>query len=306
VRVGRVLIRGLEPGSAYLAYLLRESGIEVDILTERPSDPLLDIPPFEPLFTLDFMREVLAVRIVKRASSSYDLIVDSCDIIGLENLRKALLSSEVLYVAGDAWLSASLSLYRSLPVPDVLVDLPVEKAGSYAEVSVTYKPYSGGDYSLCGAFRDAWGGCLYTPLRALERMLIAAEVYAAITGMEAPRRHLKLEYAVGRDIFYAAFGCKPEGKVSRVSFGELRVKLYSVGGSPRYALVQGRQDHMPWILAIYNLARAVNSAFLLDLSTSGRGAFNMSYAGHLFRALRKACCTDTKRQPGAPALLREG
>jgi len=60
----RVLIRGLEAGSAYLAYLLRESGVEVDIYTSNPADPLLDIPPFEPLFTLEFLREVLAVRFV--------------------------------------------------------------------------------------------------------------------------------------------------------------------------------------------------------------------------------------------------
>lgn len=281
----RVLIRGLEAGSAYLAYLLRESGVEVDLLTANPADPLLDIPPFEPLFTLDFIRDVLAVRLVQEPEGRYDVVVDSCDVFGFEEVKRALASDKVVYVVGDGWLSASLSLYRSLPVPDVEVDIPVEKTGQFVEISVKYRPYVGGDYSLCSA-RDAWGGCLYTPMRALERIYAAVDIYAAIMGMEAPRRRLKLEYAVGKDRFYAAIGCRPEGKASKINLESLQVWMYGEGGRPKYVFIQGRVEDSSWALAMYNLARATELAFLLDFGLGGRGALNLAYVGHLFRGVR--------------------
>ena len=37
---------------------------------------------------------------------------------------------------------------------------------------------------------------------------------------------------------------------------------------------------------MYNLARAVDSAFLYDFGASGRGPLNYAYVGHLFRKLR--------------------
>ncbi len=285
--VRRVLIRGLEAGSAYLAYLLRESGVEVDIQTANPADPVLDVPPFEPLFTLDFIKDVLAVRIVQQPSGGYDVVVDSCDVFNFDEAKRALAGDKPVYVVGDSWLSASLSLYRSLPVPDVDVDLPVERTDQFAEASVKYRPYVGGNYTLCGSFGDAWGGCLYTPMRALERVFAAADVYASIMGLEAPGRRLKLEYAVGRDRLYAAFGCRPEGKVSKINLGGLQVWMYGEGGAPRYVFVQGRPEHAPWVFAMYNLARATNAAFLYDLSLGGRGAFNLAYVGHLFREMRR-------------------
>ncbi|MGB9706256.1 MAG: hypothetical protein ACPL3C_12455 [Pyrobaculum sp.] len=282
----RVLIRGLEAGSAYLAYLLRESGVEVDVLTANPSDPLLDVPPFEPLFTLDFLRDVLAVRFVEQASGNYDAVVDSCDVFKFEEVKGALSGDKPVYIVGDSWLSASLSLYRSLPVPDVDIDLPVEKTGEFLEVQVRYRPYVGGNYSLCGGFRDAWGGCLYTPMRALERVFAAADVYASMMGLEAPGRRLRLEYAVGRDRFYAAVGCRPEGKVSKINIGDAQVWIYGEGGAPRYIFFQGRPEHAPWFFSMYNLARAVNSAYLYDFALRGRGGLNLAYVGHLFRELR--------------------
>ena len=285
--VKRVLIRGLEAGSAYLAYLLRESGVEVDIQTSNPSDPLLDIPPFAPLFTLDFIKEVLAVRLVEQPAGSYDVVVDSCDVVGLEGIREVLNSDVPVYIIGDGWLSASLSLYRSLPVPYVDVDLPVEKTNNFKEFSVKYRPYVGGNYSICGSFRDAWGGCLYAPMRALERIFAAVDAYASIMGLEAPRRKLRLEYAVGRDRFYAAVGCRPEGKASKINVGDAQIWIYGEEGAPRYLFFQGRPEHAPWFFAVYNLARAVDSAFLYDFSTQGRGGFNLAFVGHLFRKLRE-------------------
>jgi len=285
--VRQVLIRGLEVGSAYLAYLLRESGVGVDIQTANPTDPLLDIPPFEPLFTLDFIRDVLAVRIVQQPSGGYDVVVDSCDVFNFDEVKRALASDKPVYVVGDSWLSASLSLYRSLPVPDVDIDLPVERTDRFVEVSVKYRPYVGGNYTLCGSFRDAWGGCLYTPMRALERIYAAADVYAAVMGLEAPQRRLKLEYAVGKDKLYAAFGCRPEGKASKINLGDLQVWMYGEGGAPRYVFIQGRPEHAPWVFAMYNLARAVGTAFLYDIDITGRGAFNLAYVGHLFRHFRR-------------------
>jgi len=284
--VRRVLIRGLETGSAYLAYLLRESGVEVDIQTANPADPLLDVPPFEPLFTLDFIKDVLAARIVQQPSGGYDVVVDSCDVFNFDEVKRALASDKPVYVVGDGWLSASLSLYRSLPVPDVDVDLPVERTDQFVEMSIKYRPYVGGNYTLCGSFRDAWGGCLYTPMRALERIYAAADVYAAIMGLETPRRRLKLEYAVGRDRLYAAFGCRPEGKVSKINLGELQVWMYGEEGAPRYVFVQGKPEHATWIFAVYNLARTIDTAFLYDVDISGRNAFNLAYVGHLFRHMR--------------------
>jgi len=284
--VRRVLIRGLETGSAYLAYLLRESGVEVDIQTANPADPLLDVPPFEPLFTLDFIKDVLAARIVQQPSGGYDVVVDSCDVFNFDEVKRALASDKPVYVVGDSWLSASLSLYRSLPVPDVDVDLPVERTDQFVEMSIKYRPYVGGNYTLCGSFRDAWGGCLYTPMRALERIYAAADVYAAIMGLETPRRRLKLEYAVGRDRLYAAFGCRPEGKVSKINLGELQVWMYGEEGAPRYVFVQGKPEHATWIFAVYNLARTIDTAFLYDVDISGRNAFNLAYVGHLFRHMR--------------------
>jgi hypothetical protein len=285
--VRRVLIRGLEPGSAYLAYLLRESGVEVEIQTSNPADPLLDVPPFEPLFTLDFIRDVLAVKIVQQPSGNYDVVVDSCDVFNFEEVRRALLSDKPVYVVGDGWLSASLSLYRSLPIPDVDVDLPLERTDQFVEVFIKYKPYVGDSYTLCGSFRDAWGGCLYTPMRALERMYAAVDVYASIIGLEAPGRKLKLEYSLGRDKLYVAFGCRPEGKVSKINLGDVQVWMYGEGGAPKYVLIQAKPEHAPWIFAMYNLARSVGSAFLYDVGPGGRGGFNLAYVGHLFRKLRQ-------------------
>ena len=281
--VRRVLIRGLEAGSAYLAYLFRNSGVEVDILTANPSDPLLDVPPFEPLFTLDYIRDVLAVRLVKEPSGSYDAVVDSCDVFGFEEVKKALSTDKPVYVVGDSWLSASLSLYRSLPVPNVDLELPVEATDDFAEVSVRYKPYVGGTHQLCGSFKDAWGGCLYTPMRALERIYAAVDVYASLMGLEAPRRNLRLQYAVGGDKLFVAMGCRPEGKASKINIGDGQVWVYGEEGAPRYGLFQGRPEHGPWVFAMYNLARALNSAFLYDLAPWGRGGFNLGFVGHLFR-----------------------
>jgi hypothetical protein len=50
-------------------------------------------------------------------SGNYDVVVDSCDVFNFEEVRRALLSDKPVYVVGDGWLSASLSLYRSLPYP---------------------------------------------------------------------------------------------------------------------------------------------------------------------------------------------
>lgn len=281
----KVLIRGLEAGSAYLAYLLRESGYEVDLLTSSPWDPAFDIPPFEPLFTLDFIKDILAVRLVDSPKGPYDVVVDSCDMAGFEKVKEALAWDKPVYVVGDIWLSASLSLTRSLPVPNVDIELPVEKTDNFAEISVRYRPYVGGHYSICGSFKDSWGGCLYTPTRALERIFIAADIYAAIVGLEQAKRRLKLEYAVGKDKAFFAIGCRPEGKLSKINLGEIQVQMYGEEGKPKYVLIQGRPDHIPWILAMYNLARAVDSAFLYDF-WPGRGPLNISYLAHLFRKLR--------------------
>lgn len=278
----RILIRGLEAGSAYLAYLLREGGVEVDILTRSPTDPLLDVPPFEPFFTLDFIKDVLAVKIVDTPRGSYDAVVDSCDV-DLRPLRKALEGDKPTYVVGDSWLSASLSLYRSLPVPDVDIDLPVEKSGQFVELSIRYKPYAGGDYTLCGSLRDGWGGCLYTPMRTLERIYIAADIYAMLANREAPRRNIRLEYAVGRDRAYVAMGCRPEGKGSRINMGEIQVWAYGGG----YLLISGRPEDLPWALSMYNLARVLDMAPLYDISHRGRGAINMASLPLLFREARQ-------------------
>ncbi|MEZ0319449.1 MAG: hypothetical protein ABWK05_05600 [Pyrobaculum sp.] len=282
----RVLIRGLEAGSAYLAYLFRESGVEVDVLTANLADPLLDVPPFEPLFTLEFLREVLAVRIVESPAGPYDMVVDSCDVYGFDDVKKALLSGKPTYVVGDGWLSASLSLYNNVPIPDVEVDVPGERTSEFQEVGVKYKLYVGGNYAICGSFKDGWGNCLYTPMRALERVFAAADVYSAVMGLEPPRRRLKLEYAVGRDKAYVAVGCRPEGKASKINLGEVQLTIYGEEGAPKYLTAQTRPDHLPWVFAIYNLARFTNSAFLYDFGPHGRGAFNLAYVGHLFRAKR--------------------
>lgn len=282
----RVLIRGLEAGSAYLAYLLKESGVEVDILTTNPTDPLLDIPPFEPLFTLEFLREVLAVRVVESQDGPYDVVVDSCDVFNFEEVKRALSSGKPTYVIGDGWLSASISLYHSLPIPDVEVDVPGERTTEFQEVSVKYRQYAGGQYAICGSFKDAWGGCLYTPMRALERVFAAVDVYSAITGLEAPRRKLRLQYAVGRDVAYVSVGCRPEGKASRINLGHTQLTLYGEGGEPKFLLAQTSPERLPWALAMYNLARSVNSAFLYDFGPQGREAFNLAYVGHLFREKR--------------------
>ncbi len=278
----RVLIRGLEAGSAYLAYLLRESGVEVDLQTANPTNPLLDIPPFDPLFTLDFVRDVLAVRLVDAPSGRYDAVVDSCDV-WFGEVVKALGGSEVVYVVGDGWLSTSLSLYRGLPAPDVDVDVPVEKSGDFVEISVKYRPYVGGDFSLCGSFRDALGGCLYSPMRVLERIYTAADVYAALMGRKPVGRAIRLEYAVGRDRAYVAIGCRPEGKLSRINLGDVQVWAYSGG----YFFIQCRPDHLPWVFSMYNLIRATDLAPLYDFDHRGRGPLNVAYSPHLFRAARR-------------------
>jgi len=283
----RVLIRGLEAGSAYLAYLLRESGVEVDIYTSSPTDPLLDIPPFEPLFTLEFLREVLAVRFVEKPEGNYDAVVDSCDVVGFDGVKKALGDKKPTYVVGDGWLSASISLHWSLPIPDVEVDVPGERTGEFQEVGAKYRLYTGGQYSICGSFRDSWGGCLYTPLRALERISAAVDIYASLMGLEAPKRRLRLEYAVGGGKAYVAIGCRPEGKVSKINLGDVQAWMYSEEGRPRYVFIQARAEHLPWIFAMYNLARAVDSAFLYDFGSGGRGPLNYAYVGHLFRKLRQ-------------------
>jgi hypothetical protein len=284
----KVLIRGLEAGSAYLAYLLRESGVYVEIQTASLQDPVLDVPPFEPVFTLDFLKEVLGVVFVEKPTGSYDAVVDSCDIFNLGELKKAFEKKKPIYVIGDAWLSASISLYHGLPVPDVDIDLPVEKTESFEEVNIKYRLYVGGNYAICGSFRDGWGDCLYTPMRAFERIFTAVDIYSALTGLEPPKRKLKLEYAVGRDIAYVTIGCRPEGKASKINLERTSVWLYSEGGRPSYVYIQTPVDDLQWAFAMYNLARYTDSAFLFDMGVAGRGPLNIAYLGHLFREKRKS------------------
>lgn len=282
----KVLIRGLEPGSAYLAYLLRGSGFEVYIYTTSPATPYIDVPPFEPLFTFDFLREALAVRFVESLEGDYDLVVDSCDVLNFEEVRKALSSGRPAHIVGDKWLSASLSLYQSLPIPDVGIDLPLERTKQFGEVAVEYRRYTGGRYSICGEFKDSWGDCPYVPLRSFERIFAAVDIYSSIMGVEAPRKKLKLEYAVGKDKAYVSFGCRPEGKASKINLGDVQVWLYGEEGRPKYAFIQGRPEHLPWIFSMYNLARTTDFAFLYDFGPYRRGAFNFAYIGHLFRGRR--------------------
>lgn len=283
----RVLIRGLEAGSAYLAYLLRESGVHVEIYTASPEDSVLDIPPFEPFFTLDFLREVLGVVFVEKPKGNYDVVVDSCDVLDFGEVKRAFMEKKPTYVIGDGWMSASISLHHGLPIPDVDVDLPLEKTSDFQEVNVKYRPYVGGHYSICGSFKDGWGGCLYTPMRALERIYTAVDVYNAIMGFDTPKKKLKLEYAVGRDVAYVAVGCRPEGKASKINVGDAALWMYGEGGRPTYILIRCPTTQLPWVFSMYNLARYTDSAFLFDVGPGGRGAFNLAYVGHLFRELRK-------------------
>ncbi|MFB6491529.1 MAG: hypothetical protein TU35_009935 [Thermoproteus sp. AZ2] len=281
-----ILIRGLEPGSAYLAYLFSKAGERVVIQTADPSDVYLyDVPPAPLFLRAKLLSDVMLVEFAETADpKSFDVVVDSCDIVGVEEVVKAYGGREVVAVEGDPWLSATLSLYRGLPLPD-FVDLPLQKTSTYSAISLRYLRYSGGAYSLCEA-ADGLSGKGYTPLRALERLYLAADVFKAVEGLGATAKPIRLEYAVGKDVFYMAVGAEPRGKASKINLEDISITAYGEGGALTYLFLRGRAQRFEWALAVYNSLRLDPLSFLYDVGLS-RGPLNVAGSSHLLRALRR-------------------
>lgn len=288
VRGGRrsILIRGLEPGSAYLAYLLSKAGERVVVQTAAPSDVYLyDVPPAPLFLRAKLLSDVMLVEFAESADPRrFDVVVDSCDLAGVEEVIRAYEGREVVAVEGDPWLSATLSLYRGLPLPD-FVDLPLQKTSAYSTIRLRHLRYSGGAYSLCEA-ADGLSGKSYTPLRALERLYLAVDVFKAIEGLGAAARPIRLEYALGKDVFYMAIGVEPRGKASRINLEEISITAYGEEGALAYLFIRGDVRRFEWALAMYNSLRLDPLFFLYDLGPS-RGPLNVVGSSHLLRALRR-------------------
>lgn len=285
-RSREILIRGLEPGSAYLAYLLSKSGHLVTIQTNRVSDVYLyDVPPAEVFLKSKFLKDVMLVDFVSSADAQdFGVVVDSCDLVGVEDVVAAYKRSDAVVVRGDPWLSATLSLSRGLPVPNA-VDLPVEKTDKYAEISLEFLKQEGGSYSLCDAV-DALSGERYTPLRTLERVYLAVDVFKEIEGRGAKAKQIRLEYALGRGEFFAAFGARPSGKISRVSAGGTVASIYGSGGELKYIFLRAPLGRLQWALALYNALRLDSLFYLYDVGPA-RSSVNIAGTAHLLRSLRR-------------------
>ncbi|AEA12043.1 hypothetical protein TUZN_0549 [Thermoproteus uzoniensis 768-20] len=277
----KVLIRGLEPGSAYLAYLLAKSGDRVAIQTARPVDVYLyDLPPPNLFLKAGFLRDLLLVDFVDSADPrAFDVVVDSCDV-EQDDVLRLYEGGRVFYVKQDPWLSATLSLSRGLPVPNV-VDLPVDRTDRYEEVELRIREYAGAPYSLCRAL-DAASGKPYVPLRTLERVYMAADLFKELKGLGGRPPSLRLEYAVGRDVFFMGIGQEKAGKLSRVTAGGLTVWAYGEGAAVNYLLIKGDARSFKSALYIYNGLRLDRLFFLYDIAPE-RGAVNVAALGHLTR-----------------------
>jgi hypothetical protein len=277
----KVLIRGLEAGSAYLAYLLAKSGDLVTIQTARPADVYLyDLPPPNLFLKAGFLRDLLLVDFVDSADpGKFDAVVDSCDV-EQGPLLELYGRGDVVLIRQDPWLSSTLSLSRGLPVPNV-VDLPVDRTDRYEEADLGMRVYTGAPYSLCNAL-DASSGKPYIPLRTLERIYIAADLFKELKGLGGRPSNLRLEYAVGRDLFFMAVGQEKAGKLSRVTVGGLTVWAYGEEGAVKYLLIRGRARDFKTALYIYNGLRLDGLFYLYDVAPD-RGAVNVAALGHLTR-----------------------
>lgn len=279
----KVLIRGLEPGSAYLAYLFAKSGDRVVVQTTRPGDVYIyDVPPPNLFMRRRFLEDLLFVEFVESADQDkFDVVVDSCDVeMDLELYR----GEEAVYVEGDPWLSATLSFSRGLPAPD-LVGLPVEKTSAFKRVEVKIREYEGAPYTLCRAV-DSSSGKPYRPMRALERVYLAADIFKEIKGLGPRPRALKLEYAVGRDVFFMGIGMEASGKISRVAAGGITAWVYGEAGRTKYVLLKGERRYFENALRLYNALRLDEYFYLYDLGAE-RGALNIASLGHLMRFMRR-------------------
>lgn len=282
----RILIRGLEAGAAYLAYLLAKSGDRVVIETKRPHDVYIyDLSPPRPLFTLKFLNDVLLADIVDSADADkFEIVVDSCDI-DEHSVLKLYEGTGSVYIRGDPWLSATVSLWRGAPAPSA-VDLPLEKTEKYEEVDLEVERYHGASYTLCEAV-DYPSGEKYVVKRSLERVYIAADIFVELKlGLRRPP-NLKLEYAVGKEEVLAAFGAKAVGKSSRVSHGGVSISTYGEGGEIKFVTVRAPVHDLDKVLLLYNGMRLNRHFYLYDVSTS-RGLLNISALGHLTRHLRQS------------------
>ena len=290
----KILIRGLEPGSAYLAYLLAKSGDRVWIQTTGPNDVYLyDLPPPGLFMKQRFLRDLLLVEFVESADpNEFDLVIDSCDV-DQESLLRLYEEKDVIYVEEDPWLSATLSLSRGLPAPDP-VDLPVEKTSNFRRVEVKISEYRGAPYTLCNAVDDE-SGRPYKPLRTLERIYLAADLFKDIKGLGPRPRAIKLEYAVGRDVFFLAMGVEKRGKISRISVGGFTAWVYGEGGNMKYVLIKGDRNRFGDALRMYNGLRLDRYFYLYDLGP-GRGALNIASLGHLTRHERRHMATRQRGQ----------
>jgi len=269
----KILIRGLEAGSAYLAYLLSKSGYRVTIQTKVEDDVYLyDFLPTEPFIKIKYLKEVSLVNIVEEANpADYDVVVDSCDIFGLSDLLKS-----AAIVEGDPWLTATLSTYRR-------IGERVERR------KLDYEFYEGGLFNICGESTDALSNCTYRPLRTLERIFLAADVFEEIALGKRPPSRIKMQYYVARDYAYFAFGCRPAGKRSRANLGGVQLSLYAEGGIPNYVVVKVPRELAPWVLALYNLLRRDPYSFLYDFGFAElRGPFNIAAVSILAKFLRRS------------------
>ncbi len=282
----KVLIRGLEPGSAYLAYLFAKSGDRVVVQTSKPGDVYFyDLPPPNLFMRERFLRDLLLVELVESANpDEYDVVVDSCDV-ELDGLLELYGGNEVVYVEGDPWLSATLSLSRGLPAPDP-VELPVERTNEFKRIRIEVRKYEGAPYSLCRAV-DGISGKPYEPTRTLERVYLAADVFKEIKGLGARPRALKLEYAVGRDVFFMGMGMEAVGKISRVTTGGITAWVYGEAGRLRYIMLKSDRRYFESALRLYNALRFDEYFYLYDLG-AGRGALNVASLGHLTRHMRRS------------------
>ena len=291
----RIVIKGLNPATAWLASLLSP---HADIVIIRLSESrwAMYIPELIPLwsagalgeepraYTEEFLMDVLGVEF-REIGAVGDVEVSSCEWPDLTQLMGG-----VACVDEDPMLSVATALARNLPLPSCAPKIPGLERGGEAP-TITVEPVCAEPRGyLIGAFQrvDYLSGASYVPRRTIEWLMDAADVAERLLGGDPPSRSVRFDYAYGVDRSVASLGVDVGGKASRVSMGGVRARVVARLGRPIYAEAIGPHWVVEWFASLREAVRRSPFALIRDFGAFPwtRGPISVASSSLIFRRVR--------------------